>query len=401
MTVTSKATCEDLDASDPLAVQRSMFSLPEATLYLDGNSLGALPRSTAAKLDKVITEQWGAGLISSWEGHGWWAKPLELGDRLAPLIGAAPGEVVVGDSTSINLFKVLAAALGLRPGRRVVVADARHFPSDGYVIEGLCALLPGCQVRTVEGDDRRLAEAIDDSVAAVVADHVDYRYSTVRDMSEVTSRAHSRGALAIWDLSHSAGAIAVALDRDEVDFAVGCTYKYLNGGPGAPAFLFAAQRHLETARQPLSGWSGHADPFGFSAGYKPAPGVARFLCSTPAILSLAAVEASLDIWDSVDLAAVVDKGARLGDLMIELVEARFPDGAMTLASPRRASERGNHVAFRHPRAAELIARLAARSVIADFRPPDILRFGMAPLYLRYVDIWDSVEVLSEVLGAVD
>lgn len=397
--VTAREDCEALDAADPLAPWRERFVLPSGLVYLDGNSLGALPRAVIERVRSTIEEEWGEGLIGSWNAAGWWDKPFALGRLVAPLIGTRDDEVVVGDSTSVNLFKVVMAAARLRPGRRTIVSDPDGFPTDLYMIDSAAELLGGYEHRLARPGEGELERALDDSVAVVVLGHVDYRTALLHDMAGLTATAHRAGALAVWDLCHSAGAVPVALNASEVDFAVGCTYKYLNGGPGSPAFVFAATRHLADARQPLPGWHGHARPFALERHYDPAPGIARFACGTPPLVSYAALEASLELWDGVQMDVVVDKSRRLSGLLIELVERCCDGRGVELASPCDPARRGSHLAFRHPHAHPIVRALAEHGVLADFREPDLIRFGLAPLYLRYADMWDAAERLARVLAA--
>jgi kynureninase len=396
-TPATRADCEALDERDPLADFREEFELPAGLVYLDGNSLGALPRTAGARVREVVEQEWGVGLISSWNTAGWFDKPRTLGDRLAPLIGAGPGEVVVCDSTSINLFKVVAAALQLRPGRRTIVSDGNNFPTDLYILQGVADALGGYERRLVSWEGPSLGDVLDDDVAVVVLTQVDYRTGRMYDMASVTAQVHAAGAIMVWDLAHSAGALPVHLDDCQADFAVGCTYKYLNGGPGSPAFVFAATRHQQDVRQPLSGWHGHADPFLFTPEYVPAPGISRFLCGTPHLVSYAALEASLDIWERVDLELVREKSRRLGDLFIALVERDCAGSDLELASPRDSAQRGSQVSLRHPSGYAVMQALIAHGVVGDFRAPDMLRFGFTPLYVGYTDVWDAVQVLRRVL----
>lgn len=396
-TLPTRSDCLALDAADPLARHRDAFALPSGVIYLDGNSLGALPKATAAHVGRIVAEEWGRDLITSWNRHGWIELPLRVGDKIAQLVGAATGEVAVSDSTSINLFKVLAAALRLRPERRTILTERTNFPTDLYTAEGLIGLLDrGYRLRPVDAAD--ILAAIDDDTAVVLLTHVNYRTGAVHDMSGVTSAAHASGALMIWDLAHSAGALPVALNDAGADFAVGCGYKYLNGGPGAPAFVFVARRHQAHVTQPLSGWLGHAAPFAFEASYRPADGIARMLCGTPPILSLAALEVGVDTVLAADMAAIRAKSLALGQLFIQLVEEQGGqiDG-LQLASPREPGRRGSQVSFHHESGYPIMQALIQRGIIGDFRAPDILRFGFAPLYLRYVDIWDAASNLIEIL----
>lgn len=386
-----------LDAADPLARCRERFVLPEGVIYLDGNSLGPSLRATAGRLADVAEREWGQGLIRSWNAAGWIELPRRVGDKIARLIGARPGEAVVTDSTSVDLFKVLAAALALEPERRVIVSEPENFPTDLYVMQGLVELLGGRHELRLASPEK-LAAAIDDDTAVLVLTHVNYRTGAMHDLAGLTAAAHARGALAVWDLSHSAGAMPLDVTAAGADFAVGCGYKYLNGGPGAPAFVYVAGRHHERVRQPITGWLGHAAPFAFEETYRPAPGIERWLTGTPPILSLAALEVGVDLLLGVDPGEIRDKSTRLGDLFIELVEARCGAHGLTLASPRCAGARGSQVSFRHSHGYPIVQALIARGVVGDFRAPDLLRFGLAPLYLRYVDVWDAVGVLADVLA---
>jgi len=393
-----------LDARDPLARFRDRFLLPEGVVYLDGNSLGPLPASTVARLRRVVEAEWGGDLIQSWNKHGWIAMPQRVGDKIARLIGAARGEVVVAESTSINLFKVLAAALAMRPGRKVIVSEALNFPTDLYMAEGLAALLArGHTLRLVERDGIESALSSEPGdVAALMLTHVDFRTGAVHDMARLTRAAHAAGALAIWDLCHSAGAVPVALNDAGADFAIGCGYKYLNGGPGAPAFVYVPKRHYPRegggALQPLWGWLGHAAPFEFSGGYRPADGIRQYVVSSPSILALAALEEGVDLFLEADIEAVRAKSVALTDAFIALVEARCAGLGLTLASPRDASSRGSQVSLAHREGYAVMQALIARRVVGDFRTPDLLRFGFAPLYTRFVDAWDAVEALRDVLA---
>ena len=392
----SRADLAALDRADPLAGWRARFALPDGVVYLDGNSLGALPKATAATVDDLVRRQWGEDLITSWTRHGWVDLPRRVGAKIARLVGAGPGEVLVADSISVNLVKLLAAALQLRPGRTVVLSEQTNFPTDLYVVQGLRDLLGDrLELRLVDRD--AIAAALDERTAVLLLSHVDYRSGALHDMPGLTAAAHAAGALALWDLAHSAGVTPLALSRDRVDLAVGCGYKYLCGGPGAPAFLFIAERWQEQARQPLSGWFGHRDPFAFEPLYRPAAGIDRFQAGTPPILSLKALEVGVDLLCEVDLAALQAKARRLGDAFIRLVEERCAGFGLVLASPREAERRGAQVGFRHADGYPVMQALIARGVIGDFRAPDLIRFGFAPLHLRFVDLWDAVEILRQVL----
>nr|WP_329959260.1 kynureninase [Sphingomonas sp. Leaf21] len=383
-----------LDAASSLTAMRDRFALPEGVIYLDGNSLGALPRTTPAHLAQVVTGQWGRDLITSWNRHDWIGLPTRLGGMIAPLVGARADEVIACDSTSVNLFKLIAGAVALRPDRRTILIEADGFPTDRYMADAVAALIGGA-VRAAPRD--ALANQIDDDIALVVVTHVDYRSGDRRDMAALTAAAHRMGALILWDLSHSAGAVPVDLAGSDADLAVGCGYKYLNGGPGAPAFLFVARRLQDALPSVLSGWMGHVQPFAFEQSYRPATGLARFLCGTPPILAMAALEQGLAQFDGVDLPNLFAKGEALGDLFIRLMEARCGGQGFTLSSPREARARGSHVCFAHDHAYPICRALIERGVIGDFRAPDLLRMGFAPLYTRFVDVWDAVEIIREVM----
>jgi kynureninase len=390
------ADLEALDRDDPLRTLRDAFMLSAGVVYLDGNSLGALPRDTAGRLHDVATRQWGEGLIRSWTTHDWIGAPQRVGDKIARLIGAAPGEVLVSDSTSVNLFKLLAAACRLRPARSVILSEPGNFPNDLYVAQGLRGPGDGrIELRLVSADG--IEAAIDQHVAVVLLTHVHYKSAAVHDMAGITARAHAQGALTVWDLSHSAGAVRVDLNAAQADFAAGCGYKYLNGGPGAPAYLFVAQRHQAAAVSPVTGWLGHARPFDFVDEYTPAPGIGRFLAGSHPILGITALEVGVDLMLQAEAQCLFAKSRALSDLFVTLVESRCAGQGLELASPRKAQARGSHVAFRHAQAYAVMQALIARGVIGDFRTPDLMRFGFAPLYNRYADIWHAVETLRDVL----
>ncbi|WP_411340522.1 kynureninase [Sphingopyxis sp. J-6] len=391
-----RAACEAMDRADPLAPLRDRFDLPAGMIYLDGNSLGAMPKGAAARAHEVVTHEWGTDLIKSWNSAGWFDLPMRLGDKLAPLVGASPGEVVICDSTSQNLFKVLSAAVALRPDRSVLILEGSNFPTNNYIAEGVAAAAGGrVKVRLCEKDE--IAGAIDDETIAVAITHVHYKSGHVHDMAAITTRAHEAGALAIWDLCHSAGAMPVDLGGAGADFAVGCTYKYLNGGPGSPAFLFAAKRHQGRALQPVTGWWGHAAPFAFEPGYRPQHDIRQFLIGTQPIVSMALVETGLDIHLAADMAAIRAKSMALTDLFIRLVEARCAGHGFTLASPRDAAARGSQVSFAHAEGYPIMRALIAADVIGDFRAPDTVRFGFTPLYTGYADVWDAVDRLVAIM----
>ncbi|MCW5729450.1 MAG: kynureninase [Alphaproteobacteria bacterium] len=392
-----RETCRRMDAADPLRRFRDAFRLPEGVIYLDGNSLGPLMPAVERRLGQVIAGEWGRGLIRSWNDAGWIGLPARAAARIARLIGAAPDEVAVADSTSINLFKLLAGALALRPARRIILSERGNFPTDLYVAEGLAGLLGrGHELRLAEAG--ALMAALDEDVAVLLLTEVDFRTGRRHDMRALTRAAHDRGALVLWDLAHSAGALPVDLAAADADMAVGCGYKYLNGGPGAPAFLYVRRDLQEQMATPLAGWMGHAAPFDFVPGYRPARGIQRFLCGTPPILSLVALDAALEIWDEVDLAALRAKSLSLCELFIALVEARCGGHGLHLVSPREPERRGSQVSFAHAEGFAIVQALIARGAIGDFRSPDIMRFGFAPLYLRHEDVYDAVEMLAEVLN---
>ncbi|XVQ85541.1 kynureninase [Microbispora siamensis] len=396
--VLSRAECQDLDAKDPLGGFRDEFSLPPGVVYLLGNSLGALPRRTPERVAHTVETEWGVHLGASWNTAGWWDMPQSTGDRIAPLIGARPGDVLAGDSTSVNIFKLVTAALPLRPGRRVIVSDLDNFPTDRYVVEGAARALGAYEIRDIGEAGRSLEDALGEDVALVLLSHVDYRTGAAMDMAAVTELVRAAGALMLWDLCHSAGALPVRVG--EADFAVGCTYKYLNGGPGAPAYLYVAPRHQDAVHNVLSGWHGHAAPFDFEPHYRPAPGVRRFATGSPPILSYAALNASLDIWERVDLNEVRAKSVALTSLFIDLLDDLVDPGlGLALATPRDPERRGSQVSYLHPQGYPVVRALADRGVVGDYREPDFVRFGFAPLYLRYVDVYDAATALAEVLGA--
>jgi kynureninase len=389
-----RSDLDALDAADPLARFREAFDLPTGVIYLDGNSLGPLPRAAAARLAEATQREWGQGLIRSWNNAGWIEAPSRAGGKIAGRIGAVSHEVIVCDSTSVNLYKLAAGALSLRPGRRKIVTEAGNFPTDAYVLEGLAAAT-GASLEVAP--PQAVEAAIDDDTAVVVLTHVHYATARMWDMTAITAKAHAHGALALWDLSHTTGALAVDLNRAKADLAVGCGYKYLNGGPGAPAFLYVAERHQAQIRNPLSGWMGHAAPFAFEARYRPSGDIRRQLCGTPPILGLTALEAALDATAEAPMAQVEAKGRDLCRLFIDRLESRCAGHGLQLTGPRSMAERGLHVAFAHPEAYAIVQALIARGVIGDFRDPDIARFGFSPLFLRHADVWDAVEILRQVL----
>jgi len=387
------------DANDPLADRRELFHIPEGMIYLDGNSLGLMPLTVADRVHAVVTGDWAEGLIRSWTDAGWFDLPLRVGDRIGKLIGAGPGEIAVGDSTSVNLFKGLAAALHLKPGRMEILAEGGNFPTDSYIAQGLADLVPNSELRYVSRDEDPGA-ACGPNTAVLLLSHVDYRSSEIRDMVAITSAAQAAGALVLWDLSHTTGAVACDLHGANADMAVGCTYKYLNGGPGAPAFAWVHPRHMKTLKQPLSGWMGHAAPFDFGRDYRPADGARRLVCGTPHILSLSALDTALDVWDGIELSALWDKSRALTGFFIDAVETLAEGQGLTLASPRDPALRGSHVSFDLDTGGfELMQVLAERRVLGDFRAPKTVRFGFAPLYLRFADVLKAASHIAQILSS--
>jgi kynureninase len=384
-----------LDLADPLQVLRSRFSLPAELIYLDGNSLGALPVGVAERVSEVIQAQWGRDLIASWNKHHWMDASARVGDRIAPLVGAEAGEVIVGDSTSINLYKLLCAAVRMRPDRSVIVTEQGNFPSDSYMVASVAEQF-GLTVRLVDphGNDPTV---FGDDVAVVCLSHANYRTGALYDLPAVTSAVHDCGALMLWDLAHTAGVMPIDLSANGVDFAVGCGYKFLNGGPGAPSFSYVA-RHLQCeVHQPLTGWLGHVAPFAMSDTFVPADSIARLVVGTPSVLSLVALEAALDAFDGVSMADLRAKSVALGELMIERVGERLRGHGVTLVSPAESVRRASHVSLLHSNGYEIVQALIAQRVVGDYREPGLMRFGFAPLYTRYVEVFDAIELLADVL----
>lgn len=401
MSTWTREACQVLDEQDPLGAFRDEFAIPEGVIYLDGNSLGARPKAALERAQQVIADEWGQGLIRSWNTAGWFDLPVRLGGQLSDLLGGGAGTTVVTDTTSINLFKALFAAVRIQaedaPGRRVIISERDNFPTDLYIIDGVISTLEGdYEVRLIDAD-HPLEEALDDSVAAVVLSHVNYRTGRLWDLPAVTASVQQAGALMLWDLCHSAGAVPIALADSGADLAVGCTYKYLNGGPGSPGFIWVAQRHQNRFSQPLSGWWGHSRPFAMETAYEPADGIRRFLSGTQPITSLSMVETGLDAHLRVDQDQLRHKSLAQTDLFIELVEQRCGAHPLTLITPRDHAERGSHVSFRHPDGYAVMQALIARGVIGDYREPEVLRFGITPLYLGFIEVWDAVEVLRDLL----
>ncbi|MFF0213258.1 kynureninase [Streptomyces vinaceus] len=385
-----------LDTADELGKLRDRFTLPDGVVYLDGNSLGALTTGVAARIAQVITHEWGTELIQSWSTGTWWTAPERIGDKLSPLIGAAPGQTVVGDSTSVNLFKALVGAARLaRPGRTRMLVDAATFPTDGYIAES-AARMTGLTVIPV--DPSEAAAAMDEDTAVVLLNHVDYRSGRLHDLPSLTAAARDAGAVTVWDLCHSAGALPVGLDEHGVDLAVGCTYKYLNGGPGSPAYLYIAARHQGAFDSPLPGWNGHAEPFAMTPDYTPAAGAVRGRVGTPDILSMLALEAALDAWDGVSVEAVRAKSLALTDFFLECVAAYVPAGKVESVTPAEHERRGSQVSLRTEDARAVMDDLISRGVIGDFRAPDVLRFGFTPLYVGFADAERAARTLGHIFG---
>jgi len=387
----------ELDSADTLAPMRELFHRPEGAVYLDGNSLGLMPKSVPARIRSVMEDEWAEGLIQSWAKADWFHLPVSVGNKIAPLVGAGQDEIAVGDSTSVNLFKCLAAALHLNPQRRVVLAEGDNFPTDSYMAQGLADLVPDVELRYMEAGEEP-ASMVDENVAVVLLSHVDYRSALIRDMSSVTKAVQAKGASLVWDLSHTTGAVACDLAGCNVDFAVGCTYKYLNGGPGAPAFTWVNPVHARKLKQPLSGWMGHAAPFDFARDFDPADGARRMVCGTPQVLSLSSLDEAMNVWNGVDLDSLWSKSRTMTSFFIDAVEELCAGHGLELGCSRDARERGSHVPFmRGSGGYEIMQAMAARGVQGDFRTPTTLRFGFAPLYLSFADVLTGVRHLAEIL----
>jgi kynureninase len=393
----TRADLEALDRDDPIRPFRDRFAIPDGVIYLDGNSLGAMPRATPARVREVVEDEWGRDLIRSWNINGWFELQQRIGAKIGRLIGAQEGETIVADSTSVNVFKALAAGLELRPERKVIVSEPDNFPTDLYVAEGLTRYLGrGHTLRLAEPSE--IEDAITDDVAIVMLTHVNYRTGRMHDMQRITDRAHAAGAIMLWDLAHSAGAVPVNLTRADVDLAVGCGYKYLNGGPGAPAFLSVARRHQPHFKPILSGWFGHAAPFTFEQSYRPAEGIDRIMVGAPPIISLAALEVGVDLMLEASPDALRAKSIRQGAMFERLVAQEIGASTLTLVSPREPSKRGSQLSYAHPNGWPVMRALIDRGVIGDFRMPNIMRFGFTPLYLGFVELWDAVATLKAILG---
>ena len=386
-----------LDKADLLAKKRQEFDLPANTIYLDGNSLGALPKVVKSRVAEVVSQQWGNDLIKSWNSHSWIDLPIKVGEKIAPIIGAGQGQVICCDSISVNLFKLLCSALKLNSERTVVLSTKDNFPTDLYMVQGLSDLLGPdlCQLQMVKEQD--IQQSLTESVAVLLLTQVNFRTGRLLDMAKLTQLAHDKGVLVIWDLAHSAGALPVELDKCEVDFAVGCGYKYLNGGPGSPAFLYVAKRHQQAVKQPLSGWMGHAKPFAFDAQYHPFPNINQFQCGTPSVISMSALDAALDVWQDVDMLQIRNKSEALAAVFIKLINLNTCLHELILCSPDIAHQRGSQLAFSHDAAFSICQALIEKGVIADFRAPNILRFGFTPLYTSFEDIWKAVTTLVDIV----
>lgn len=386
-----------LDKADPLAHKRNEFALPANTIYLDGNSLGALPKVVQSRVAEVVSQQWGEHLIRSWNDHQWIDLPTQVGEKIAPIIGAAAGQVICCDSISINLFKLLSSALSLNSGRNVVLSTEDNFPTDLYMVQGLSDLLGEdlCQLKLVS--EHQIAQSLTEDVAVLLLTQVNFRTGQLLDMQALTKLAHEKGILVIWDLAHSAGATVVELDKCNADFAVGCGYKYLNGGPGSPAFLYVAKRHQTAVKQPLSGWMGHVKPFAFDAQYQGAEDINQYLCGTPSVLAMSALDAALDVWEGVSILQVRKKSIALADIFTQLIQSQSCLADLRLRSTNDSQQRGSQLAFAHDNAFAICQALIEKGVIADFRAPNILRFGFTPLYNSFEDIWNAVTILAEVV----
>jgi kynureninase len=387
-------SCAGLDATDPLAGYRDRFLDDGSTIYLDGNSMGRLPKAAVPRLREMAEHEWGRILVRGWTESGWMDSPLRVGDRIGTLVGAAPGEVLVADSTSVNLFKLIAAVLRARPQRRVVVTERSNFPTDLYIASGVVEML-GCELRAVER--AALRDALDGDTALLLLTHVDFRTGERHDMAGLTDAAHTAGALALWDLSHSAGAVEVQLARDRVDLAVGCGYKYLNGGPGSPAFLHVATALQNELRNPIQGWLGHDTPFTFEPGYRPAAGIRGWMVGSPPVLAIGALAVGVEIHLEAGPRSIEEKAAMLTEVFIRLAHARLEPLGFEVATPEEPWRRGAQVSLRHPDGLAIVRAVADRGVMGDFRPPDLCRFGLASLYTRFVDVWDAVERIAGVV----
>lgn len=391
------AVAKKLDEQDRLASLRARFCLPEGVIYLDGNSLGPLPVVARQRAVEVVNQQWGEDLITSWNKHAWIELPGQCGEQIAPLIGAAPGQVICCDSISVNLFKVLSGAIGMQQGRRKVMTTADNFPTDIYMIEGLCNQLGAERCELVLVDEESIEAMLDESIAVLLLTQVNFRTGRLLNMKEITRTAHAKGILVVWDLAHSAGALPVHLDEHNADFAVGCMYKYLNGGPGAPAFIYVAARHQHQFKQPVSGWMGHASPFDFGSAYTPAAGVRQNLSGTPAVIAMSVLNAALSVWRDVDILQVRQKSMAMGEFFLESLKVLDLDDELRCVSPAAPLDRGSQLAFRHEHAYAICQAWIDAGVIADFRAPDLLRIGFTPLYLSFEELWVACEKLRDII----
>ncbi|GAB5378781.1 MAG: kynureninase [Aliiglaciecola sp.] len=387
------------DNVDPLASKRKLFDLPEGVIYLDGNSLGALPKICKQRAIEVINQQWGTDLISSWNTHNWIDLPHVVGEKIAPIIGAQAGQTMCCDSISVNLFKVLSGALKMQKNRSIVLSQSDNFPTDLYMVQGLTSLISEqhCKLKLVEEDD--IAPSLNSEVAVLMLTHVNFRSGRIHDMKRLTQMAHEQGILVIWDLAHSAGAVELALDECEVDFAVGCTYKYLNGGPGAPGFIYVAKRHQRHFQQPLYGWMGHASPFAFDKHYQASPTISQNLTGTPAILSMSVLDAALSVFDNIEMRLIREKSIKLTEFFIQCLSELELNETLALSSPQDPTKRGSQISVAHKDAYAICQALIDEGVIADFRAPDILRFGFTPLYTRHIDVLNAAIRLGEIVNS--
>jgi len=389
--------CQALDQQDPLAALRDNFFLPADLINMDGNSLGALPKSTMQRMQMAIQEEWGTGLIRSWSTAGWFESPTRIGDKIAPLIGANPGEVLVADTTSVNLFKALAAALSINKDRSIILSETGNFPTDLYMMQGISTFSKGAIQSKIVAPDAILS-SLSEEVAVLLLTHVHYKTAHIKDMNYLTQQAHAKGISVVWDLSHSVGSIEVDLTEAQADFAVGCGYKFLNGGPGAPAFIYVAKRHQLQANCVLSGWMGHQDPFAFTDAYIPANSIERFRCGTPVMLGMVALENGVDLFQQTSMAALRKKAIQLSELFIALMAQECSTYGFSLASPTDATKRAGHVAFQHQEGHAIYQAIKRKNIISDFRVPDVLRFGITPMYTRFIEIYQVVMVIKEVMA---
>jgi kynureninase len=387
-----------LDTLDPIKKVREEFALPKDIIYFDGNSLGPLPKNTIKSLDSVIQREWGDGLVRSWNDENWINLPRNLGNQIAPLIGAKEGEVIVVDSTSVNLFKVLSSALLLNKNRKVIVSESGNFPSDLYILEGVNNMFGESYERCLmdEGDEE-IEKYIDSSTAVVVLSHINYKTGRITDIKKITTFAHEKGALVVWDISHSVGVLPMNLHDLGVDFAVGCTYKHLNGGPGAPGFLFVHSSLIEKVSQPLTGWLGHIKPFDFEVEYKPANDINKFICGTPPIIAYKAIESGLEIFKDLSIIEIREKSTKLSEMFIQLMKQECTEFGFTLFSPKNSEHRGSQISFLHENAYSIIQALISHGIIGDYREPNVMRFGISPLYMRFEDVWNAITCLREIM----